>query len=508
MKKKGPELFGTSGVRGETNVEITPELALTLSKAFGTWLGEGLVVVGRDPRPGAEMLVRAISAGLQSVGLNVLDCGVLPTPALAFALRDLGARGGVMVTGSHMPPDRVGLIYLDPTASYLNDEDALKIESIYERGMAGLGPSSSDSVLLRQARFRLPDREPAVLDSIGTVGSDRAGNRIEKYVDLLKSLVEVEPIRELARREELKVVVDPGNGTAVNILSSLLTDLGVTVVPINDVIKPEPDRSPEPRRNTLASTVKCLLETGSDLGAATDVDADRVVFIDGDGEVVSEDVTGAIFGKWIFETCRGDGVERPVCVTPVNSSGLIEWVAKRYGVDVEYCKIGQPDTERALKEFERRAVYAYEESGKYYFARQVHWCDGILATLYLLQIISETGSSLRELTRQFPRFYQAKDQISCPDDVKDEIYEAVVDRVDASPRLREGKKRDVTIDGWKRIYDDDSWLLLRPSGTEPLFRLYSDAMSRERAEELLRTGRELVSDTMEARDNPPKQEGI
>lgn len=479
MDEKKPKLFGTSGVRGETNVEITPELAMNLSIAFADWVGgEGKIVVGRDTRFGAAMLTHAISAGIESMGLDVIDCGVLPTPALGHALMDLKAAGGVMVTGSHMPPERVGLIYLDGNACYVSGEKALEIEDRYFRG--------------------LKRTEPVIMDSIGTMCMD--DSRIDKYKDFLKRLINVEMIRSLTDRGDFKVVADPGNGTGVGILPELLEQCGIEVLPLHDTMKGYPERSPEPRAHTLGKTAEFLREKGASMGAALDLDADRVLFIDEEGRVVSEDVMGAVFGKWVFERFSGgSGIEDPICVTPVNSSGLIDYVAEQYGVEMKYCRIGQPDTERVLQKYHDRAVFAYEESGKYYFASDVHWCDGILSTLYLLQIMAEKRKSLGELTKEFPTFFQAKAQLRCSDRAKAQVYENVIERFNSSTELLEGRKLDTDIDGLKRQYEDNSWLLLRPSGTEPLFRLYSDAMSQDRANGLLAAGKYLVEAAI--RDN-------
>ena len=479
MDERKPKLFGTSGVRGETNVEKTPDLAMSLSRAFADWLGgKGRIVIGRDTRFGAAMLTHAIAAGVESMGLDVIDCGVLPTPALGHALMDLEANGGVMVTGSHMPPQRLGLIYLDGNACYVSGEKALEIEDRYFRGL------------------RLT--EPVIMDSIGTMSADHS--RIGKYKDLLKGLIDVERIRSLADRVDFKVVADPGNGTGVAILPELMEYCGIEVVRLNDTIKGNPDRSPEPRAHTLEKTAEFLKENGASLAAALDLDADRVLFIDEEGRVVSEDVMGAVFGKWVFERCKGMEMDDPICVTPVNSSGLIDYVAKQYGVEMKYCRIGQPDTERVLRKYQDRAEFAYEESGKYYFASEVHWCDGILATLFLLQIMGEKGKSLRELSEEFPTFFQAKAQFRCSDHAKERVYERVKELFNNSPELLEDRQLDTYIDGLKRQYADNSWLLLRPSGTEPLFRLYSDAMTQERANGLLALGKDLVETAIREND--------
>lgn len=471
-------MFGTSGVRGETNTEITPMLAMELSYAFGKWLGgKGMVVMARDTRFGAQMLTQAITAGLNSAGLDVLDCGIMPTPALALSIIELGGKGGVMVTGSHMPPNRIGLIYMDSNACYISDKKALEVEELY----------------FSQSECGSPD-DRSVMNDIGI--RKVVTGRMERYMEHALSLIDREFIAELTLEKNFRIVLDPGNGTAVDILPAMVKRCGIKVAAINNIRKGNPDRSAEPRATTLDSTINALRKHNAKLAAATDVDADRVVFIDEEGKVVSEDVVGAIFGKWIFEKCADEKVDDPVCITPVNSSGLIDYLAEKYEVKMAYCRIGQPDTERALMEHGDKAVYAYEESGKYYFAKDVHWCDGNLATLFLLQIMAERKMTLAELADDFPDFYQAKGQRRCSDQSKDSVYASVVKRFNEDVNLAKDKKMDITIDGLKRIYNDNSWLLVRPSGTEPLFRVYSDAMSRKRADFLLSQGEKLIDEAI------------
>ena len=473
------KLFGTSGIRGETNKEISPNLALELSIAFGTWLDDkGTVVLGRDTRFGAEMLIHAISAGLQSVGLDVLDCGVLPTPALSLKLQELKSVGGVMVTGSHMPPNRIGLIFLDSDACYLSDNKALEVENLYFQTST------------KEIKNKIP-----TMNKIGTF--NKIFDSSERYVEFVLSLIDKKKISELSINRDFKVVVDPGNGTAVEILPDLVEQCGLNVIAINNVKKGNPDRPAEPRASTLDGTRDCVKNNKAQLGTATDVDADRVVFINENCEVVSEDLIGAIFAKNMFENYAKQDKHGMICVTPVNSSGLIDYLANNYNVKMKYCKIGQPDTERALIEAGEKAVFAYEESGKYYFAKDVHWCDGNLATLVLLQIMAMRKKTLVELTDEFPKFYQTKSQFECTDDSKENVLRTLTKKFKCDKKLLQDQVMDITIDGLKRIYNDNSWLLLRPSGTEPLFRLYSDAMTQERADYLIVEAERIVSESIQ-----------
>jgi phosphomannomutase len=183
-------------------------------------------------------------------------------------------------------------------------------------------------------------------------------------------------------------------------------------------------------------------------------------------------------------------------VVPINSSGLIEEVISKCSGKLEYCRIGQPETIKAIKQ--SNACFSYEESGKYYFSNQALWPDALLSSLKLLEIMARLNKPLAELASEFSRFYQVKHTIHY-----DAMTEGAKKSIDSNKlfqkiqelwatELKEKSVRDVVIDGLKRIYDDRSWLLIRKSGTEPLIRVYADAPTLERAEQLVQQGEELV----------------
>lgn len=293
----------------------------------------------------------------------------------------------------------------------------------------------------------------------------------------------------LIKAKKYRVLLDPVNGPATLVFPGLLKDLGCEVFLVNDNLSPKFNRPSEPRAGNLAETAAKVREHQCDFGIATDVDADRVLFIDADGRALSEDLVGAIFAS---EVISGD----KVCVTPVNSSGLIEEVVAGARGKLEYCRIGQPETIKAIKQ--SGACFSYEESGKYYFSGLAFWPDALLASLKLMEILARRGVRLSELAAEFKPFYQVKrllrhDELFGPA-VKgaggDKFFRKIRELWDSE--LKEQAVKDVVIDGLKRIYHDQSWLLIRQSGTEPLVRVYADAPSRERAEELASQGAALV----------------
>lgn len=477
-KPPRPRLFGTAGIRGVTNREITPRFALKLAEAYGTHLEPGNVaVVGRDTRFGSEMLQYSVMAGLMAAGVDVVDCGCLPTPALTAYLVETRAQGGMMVTGSHTPMERTGLICIMPDGGYAPDTMAVEIESRY---------------------FRKPQRRAERLPAGEIGGYTRSEVAMDIYRSALLKLVD----RDLIMKKRRRVLVDPCNGTACGLLASLLHELDCDVIEVNGTPSGEPGREPEPRAFTLKETARLTRRSECDLGVATDIDADRVVFITAAGDVVPEDVTGALFAREAFSKFSPVGGFNKVCVTPVNSSTLIEEVCKPLGVEVHYSRIGQPNIVHDLKE--THAAYGYEESGKYFFPMGGFlWCDGVMATLRVLETMNRHGKSLAELAAAFPRRYQRKESVQCPKKMRRKVARNAAAGLKGAAVGGTGKPaRVLDIDGCKFIYEDGSWLFIRASGTEPLVRVFAESKDEKLAGELLKAGLEAVRGALPAPPSP------
>lgn len=446
--------FGTAGLRGATNSEVTPELAFRIAALWAREVG-GDLAVGHDTRWGAEMLARAVAAGVSAAGARATCYGCLPTGAFATNIVKNGHSGGVLITGSHMPPERIGIIVLLSDGAYAPFDVTDPIEEALERW----------------------DWAPLA------VPADRIGDIVESFHHFETYVADVldQVDARLIKQKKFRVFVDPANGTGSLVAKELYQWLGCEVELINYDPSPTPARPSEPRASTLTEAIARVKALGVDLGFGFDVDADRVVFIDETGTPLSEDTVGGLFAR--EELRRGD-----LCVVPVNSSGLIELVCRNVGARLEYCRIGQPLTVKALKEL--GGVYSYEESGKYYFARRQMWCDGLLSAAKFLEVMARTGKTASALAAEIPRFYQTKDGLEVEHARKEPLLRAV-ERAWQN-ELHEGRVRDVTIDGLKRVYEDGAWLLVRPSGTEDLMRVYSDAPTRERAEALVHGGMGLV----------------
>ena len=481
--------FGTAGIRGLTNIEITPLMVLKMSEIYGSYLShfppeadlpmaQGSnkktasekpirkikIAIGYDSRYGSEMLKNAAISGLNSAGVHTVNCGCITTGTLASYIVCNKLDGGILITGSHTPYNMTGFIILNADGSYLDIEHSRELENRYEN----------------YENFRHP------------VKPEEIGNN-QDVIDAFscyKSFLLERITPDLIRDKKYRVLVDPANGPATLILPEILMELSCSVSVINEKLLSIPNRPSEPRANNLVETAAKVKEYQCDLGIATDVDADRVLFIDAQGKVLSEDLVGAIFARSIISSQK-------TCVTPINSSFLIEEVMSNCGGRLEYCRIGQPETIKAIKEF--GASFSYEESGKYYFCNDALWPDAILSSLKLLEIMAKHNKPLAQIASEFPKFYQVKHILSYDSLIgnskktglnTNKIFQKVQELW--TKEYLEGSVKDVTVDGLKRIYNDKSWLLIRKSGTEPLIRIYADATTYERAEQLVQQGEELV----------------
>ena len=440
-------LFGTNGVRGIANEYINPELAVNLARSLGTYMGsKGTVAIGCDTRISGQMLKSAAIAGALSTGLNVIDAGTLPTPSIQLYVRDY-ADAGIVITASHNPRQYNGIKLIAGDGTEFPRDGEKEIEKIYYSGKYSIVSWE------KTGRFR----------------TDPGAN--DYYIRSVINSVDAETIR--SRR--LKVVVDTGCGAGSLTLPFLLRELGCNVLTLG--AQPDgtfPWRNPEPTPDALTELSKLVKVTGADLGAAHDGDADRVVFVDENGEFINDEVLLAMMAKYMLEREKG-----PI-VTPVSSSQRMADVAKDAGVELYWTAVGSINVARKMMEV--NAVFGGEGNGGLIFPKHQYCRDGAMACAKILEILAN-GHKLSELAKSVSQYFNAKTKIPSVN------TQATMEKVkyEASGL---GLKMD-TVDGVK-IWYEDGWTLIRPSGTEPIFRIFAEAKKQERAEELMQEGLQMV----------------
>ncbi len=439
--------FGTNGVRGIANEYITPQLAVDVAKSLGTYMGsKGTIAIGRDTRMSGEMLKSAAIAGALSAGLTVIDLGTAPVPAVQYYVRD-HADAGIMITASHNPREYNGIKLIAGDGSEFSREGENEVEKIYY------------SKQFASANW----------DRTGDLRTANDAN--EYYIQGVIDHVDAQNIRE----KRLKVVADTGCGAGSLTLPFLLQRLGCEVITINAQLDGTfPWRNPEPTPDVLTELAEIVRTTGADMGVAQDGDADRAVFVDENGDFIDEELLLAMMAKYILSRKKG------VIVTPVSSSQRMADIAKEAGVELIWTAVGSINVARKMMETD--AVFGGEGNGGLIFPEYQYCRDGGMACAKLLEIIA-AGTTLSEFAKSVPIYFNSKTKTVC-EDLKD-----TMERVTAT--VLEGTAKVDTTDGVK-IWYDNGWVLIRPSGTEPIVRIFAESKTKAKAEELMLEGLELV----------------
>ncbi|WP_292388485.1 phosphoglucosamine mutase [Methanosarcina sp. UBA5] len=441
-------LFGTNGVRGIANEYITPELAVNLARCLGTYMrSKGTIAIGCDTRISGQMLKSAAIAGALSTGLSVIDVGTVPTPSILYYVRYF-ADAGIIVTASHNPRQYNGIKFIAGDGSEFSRDAEKDIEKIYHSGKYAIAPWE------KTGSFRI---DPGVN---------------EYYVRNIIKSVNAEAIRS----HRFKVVADTGCGAGSLTLPFLLRELGCQVLTLEAQLDGTfPWRNPEPLPESLTELTSLVKMTGADLGVAHDGDADRVVFVDENGQFVNDDVLLAMMAKYIVEHEKGP------LVTPVSSSQRMVDVAKEAGIKLYWTAVGSINVARKVMEV--NAVFGGEGNGGLIFPKHQYCRDGAMGCAKVLEILAG-GKKLSELEKSVPNYFNEKTKVPA----KNTHATMEIVRNEASGL---GYKIDTT-DGVK-IWYDDGWVLMRPSGTEPIFRIFAEAKNQKRAEELIQEGLNMMT---------------
>ena len=324
-------LFGTNGVRGIANEYVNPELAINLARSLGTYMSsKGTVAIGCDTRISGQMLKSAAIAGALSTGLSVIDVGTVPTPSIQYYVRDY-ADAGIVITASHNPREYNGIKFIAGDGSEFSREGEKDIEEIYFSGKYAIAPWE------KTGSFRI---DPGVN---------------EYYIRNIIKSVNAEAIRS----RKFKIVTDTGCGAGSLTLPFLLRELGCQVL----TLEAQPDgtfpwRNPEPVPEALTELTNLVKMTGADLGAAQDGDADRIVFVDENGQFINDEVLLAMMAKYMVEHEKGP------LVTPVSSSQRMADIAKEEGVELYWTAVGSINVARKMMEI--NAVFGGEGNGGSY----------------------------------------------------------------------------------------------------------------------------------------------
>jgi phosphoglucosamine mutase len=431
--------FGTDGVRGVANTELTCDLAYKLGRAGGYVLAQGdhrvKVVVGKDTRISGDMLESALISGLMSVGCDVITVGVVPTPAVAYLTKKYNADCGVVISASHNPVEYNGIKFFNKEGYKLDDEVELKIEE-YIDNIEKIDYYPVGSQVGRKIHTHEAQRD---------------------YVDYLKSIIDTD-------FKGLKVVLDCANGASYKVAPMVFEELGAKVITIN--ARPDGNNINYKCGSTHPQSLQEAVKThNADLGLAYDGDADRLIAVDEQGQIVDGDhimVLSAIYLKKINKLAQDTLV-----VTVMSNIGL-SIAAKEHGINLATTSVG----DRYVLEEMQKSGYSLggEQSGHMIFLDYITTGDGVLSSLILSKIVLEEGKTLSNLASVMTQYPQVLVNARIKNENKNKYME--------HPEIKgEIERIESLLDGCGRV-------LIRPSGTEPLVRVMLEGKEEGQIKEL------------------------
>ena len=435
MKK----LFGTNGVRGVFSEDFTLEFVNDLVMSLAAYFKQGKILVGYDGRHSSPIVAKVVSSALNYSGLDCYMAGLVPTPCLEYATKKLGYDGGLMITASHNPPQYNGIKPVASDGVEISREDERKIEQIFD-----------EKNWIKASTFGKSFEET---------------NVISTYIDGIISLIDIDSIKA----KKFKVCLDLGNGAQAVKAKKLCENLDCDVHAINEEINGDfPGRGSEPTPQNLDELSKLVVDTNSNFGIAFDGDGDRSIFCDETGKILTGDSSALLLCDYLLQQYPNSQV-----VTCLNSGSIIENIVEKTNSRVVRTKVGSVEVSRRMVNDD--ALVGYEENGGFMFGNHNHVRDGAMTLALMLDLLSKSQLDLSQNIKNLPPSFTTKTKIECSlEKSKIVISELLKEFPDSN-----------TSDGIKIQVDKDNWVMIRPSGTEPIIRIYGESNSQQNLDSLI-----------------------
>lgn len=452
-------IVSVSGMRGIVGSDLTPELVTRHAAALGAWAraaGNPTVVLGRDSRTSGAMFAMAAKAGLMSVGAEVIDLGIVPTPTVQLAVEHHRAGAGLILTASHNPVEWNALKLVGPDGVFLDAQDGAAVRDLAERG---------------------PDRVDWA--GIGRVREDTEA--VSRHIDQVLALPQIDV--ELIRSKQFRVALDCVRGAGGTIMPALLERLGCHVSAINLEIDGRFPRPPEPVPEHLEELGRLVRDSGAQVGFAVDPDVDRLALVDEHGRAIGEDYTLAFAVQAVLgRNGTGAGLDgsAPVVVANLSTSLVVEDAATSAGAVFERAPVGEANVAQFIQQ--HGAVIGGEGNGGVMFPQAHTGRDAPVGLALILHLLATTKLTVSGLVEAAPRYSIVKAKVPRRDDLAP-IYQRLQSRfADATADTRDGL----------RLAWPGRWVHLRPSGTEPVIRIIAEAATVEDAEALVSECRNVL----------------
>jgi phosphomannomutase/phosphoglucomutase len=434
------KFFGTNGIRGIFSEDFTLEFVHDMTLAIGTYFKKGPILIGFDGRESSPVVCKVVTSALNSIGIDCNVAGIVPTPCLEFAVKTLGYSGGLMITASHNPPQYNGIKPAAMDGVEISREDELIIEDIY----------------VQKNWLRNPEK-------FGVVGIEKRA--IETYLKGIATHID----SKLIESKSFKVVLDLGNGAQAVSAPNLCKILNCETFLVNEKIDGTfPGRGSEPTPQNLSELSKSVIENNADFGIAFDGDGDRSIFCDDNGDILTGDKSALVLVQHLLKKNPGSLV-----VTCLNSSSNIEILADKSNSKVIRTKVGSVEVSRKMVPID--ALIGYEENGGFMYGKHNQVRDGCMTLALMLDLLASSEKSLSAEIASLPPSFTTKDKVSCSPEKISKLVSS----------LKEEFPNSDISDGIKITIDSKNWVMIRPSGTEPIARIYIEAESQEKLDSLL-----------------------
>ena len=449
MAKAEKPIISVSGVRGEIGVSLDVRVITRFAMAFGTFVGGRTVIVGRDTRTSSPTVRHAVLAGLFATGCHVIDVGICPTPTILLISKALHAQGSITITASHNPVAWNGIEFAAVSGSLLTQAERDELMQIYE---------TEDFAL-------------AAWNEQGTL--EEYGEAIAYHLEQILRSPWLAP--DLIRKAGLKVVLDCGNGAGSVVSPSLLRKLGCRVVELNCVADGHFRRPAEPTPDALDELCKTVRAAKADIGFAHDGDADRLVVVTERGVPLSGEWTLAFVVDFILSKTKGD------MVATVSTSRMLDDIAAKHGVALHRTKVGVGWVVEKMHEVS--AVIGGEGTGGVIYPDVHYTTDGITSIAAIAQYLAESGSTVTRLVENMPQYQMCRKKLEIPSqELASRLVNLTLKVYEEECAIGKEPLLELT-DGVKRVWND-RWVNIRPSGTEPVIRVFSEAPTFAEAEHL------------------------
>ncbi len=437
-------LFSISGLRGLVDKDLTPEIIRKYAASFGSYIGPGKIVVGRDARKSGLPYLRAVIQGLNSVGCQVLDLGIVPTPTVLFIVKHNRAKGGIAITASHNPIQWNALKFVSSQGRFLSRREFIHFSKQTEKTVQASGITEM------------------------VTKSRELASSVQLHISRILHVFK--PIKET-----LSVGVDAVNGAGSFALPKVLEMMGCQVFRLNCRFSSRFPRAPEPRPRSLTALCGLVKQKGLDLGVACDPDCDRLAVVDEKGRAIGEDKTLVMAADFLLEQKTG------AVVTNFSTTALMDDIVKKYRCRIYRTRVGEANV--VSKMLKTNALIGGEGNGGVIYPAVNFTRDALVAAAIIVKLILRRHQTLSQIIEQYPKYYMQKEKI----EISRKQFASKMEKLKCVMNGRVSHADGI------RITTKDCWLHIRPSQTEPFIRIIGEAKDRKKIKAYIKRVKHILA---------------